>query len=90
MAVKCWHAVQISMATNAAVEKLRAAGPELIPFDSTAFDTLAEAAWPGPSTGLDGASAYESVVTLGQVSFAICDPGQVSYAYDCLLVHSQE
>ena len=58
--------LQISVAVNDAVEKLRAAGAELIPFDSTAFDDLSTAAYPGPSSGLDGASDYESVVTLAR------------------------
>ena len=61
------HAPQITDAISSAVDKLRAAGAELIPFDSSSFDDLAAAAWPAPSApGLDGASSFESTVTLAR------------------------
>lgn len=61
------HALQTSGAIAAALDQLRSAGAELIPFDSSEFDRLAEAAWPAPSSGgLDGASAFESTVTLAR------------------------
>ena len=61
--------LQCTEAVSAALGKLRAAGVELIPFDSSMFDSLAVIAWPGPpGDGLDGASTFESTTTLARCS----------------------
>ena len=63
--------MQCTEAVNTALDKLRAAGVELVPFDSSQFDALAVSAWPGPpGDGLDGASTFESLTTLARHELA--------------------
>ena len=53
--------------TEAALNKLRDAGAELVPFDSSLFDELSSSAWVGTAEGgLDGASSYEAPTTLAR------------------------
>ena len=63
--------VQLAGVINSALQALRDAGAVLVPFDSSAFQQLALAAWPGATTAslmgnLDAASAYESIEVLGR------------------------
>lgn len=50
--------MQIANVTNMALEKLRAAGVVLVPFDSTGFTTVAADAWGGQ--GISHGSRYET------------------------------
>lgn len=63
--------VQVAGVINSALQALRDAGAVLVPFDSSPFQQLALAAWPGATTkslmgNLDAASAYESIEVLGR------------------------
>ena len=62
--------MQIAGVINTALTRIRNAGAVLVPFDSTAFQDLAVAAWPGATAdtivGLDAASNYESIEVLGR------------------------
>ena len=61
--------MQIANATSAALDKLRAAGAELVPFDSSLFQVLNKISWTGPPPlpgNLDGATSYEAPTTLAR------------------------
>ncbi|KAL3142981.1 hypothetical protein ABBQ38_003263 [Trebouxia sp. C0009 RCD-2024] len=62
---------EVAGVINSALQALRDAGAVLVPFDSSPFQQLALAAWPGATTkslmgNLDAASAYESIEVLGR------------------------
>ncbi len=50
--------LQVAEVVNVAIEKMKAAGAILVPFDSSAIDDAQAALWPGYS-GTDPEAAYE-------------------------------
>ena len=73
---------QVAVPINNALAMLRAAGAVLVPFDSSAFQELAVAAWPGATAdsidNLDASSDYESIEVLGRQVKRFCHSAMIT------------